>query len=804
MSHATRSRTRQETSQQERISGSEQMDTPDNAATDPTHSTPAQHAHHSPHQIPVIQTKNRTQREIERETRNRNLAAVNGVVIPSKVPLGQLPDQGRKVQPEIENTLVSSATLCFFNCIDSFCTSDQKLLNFPIDSLSSSNTLSLSIWQTQYFHGTNALTFLLILIGLLSPESHRTVITEALSRGKGAFLFQDQSRNSFTAFRLLRSVADSGMSSGSTPGLIDPTLGEIPGNRIPLPGLGIPEQRRAETSSESTDDDSSSRSMHSVQALPNVQPTQAPQNDQHRTPQTSYDHWEHQAQEPAQAGSSNITTAPFPPPSTITDSPAARFAGASPASETHRTQAWVDAQALDAAAMPPPPSTSLRQNVYPDPRTSADFPAIPSRSSPYEPRNSQFPDPQTFSFQGPATPLPQFTRPKAFVDEEMPELPIEEDCANMSARLDEAMAEIDWVSDPVLGIAAVLSNIPPIDRNLAMVEDFELDFVPPAQGENTVPDPSQAQQLQNEAEHNPPELLVQQGIKRKDDDEGNEDLQGVQLDERQGRRLGKRMRLLPGSNIRSNQQVSNPNAASSSRQQWQRRAPRSEEYQSPYSQEQSFGGPTPFRARPLSQASVEQTFVPPGGNPYQERNVIIAEQSRASYSDHHPWISSPFMPTVATGAQTRDTDIWKFLSIDPPYTRPHVSNVSTYGTASQVTNRLQIGFNDSLQDDQIIRRPPGTFSPRPALQPSFLQPAVMRSRSRADRGGPAEASFHNNLYAGDMLRPTSAVFPSTPTSQPPMSENLSTRHTSKADRSRMRNEDDRESGYGCNPYDESH
>ena len=38
------------------------------------------------------------------ETKSRHLAAVNGVVIPSKVPLGQLPDQGREV-PDISDLL---------------------------------------------------------------------------------------------------------------------------------------------------------------------------------------------------------------------------------------------------------------------------------------------------------------------------------------------------------------------------------------------------------------------------------------------------------------------------------------------------------------------------------------------------------------------------------------------------------------------------------------------------------------------------------------------------------------------------
>ena len=76
------------------------------SVTNLTHSTPAPHTHHSPHQIPVIQNDSLTQRENKSETRNRNLAAVNGVVIPSKVPSGQLPDQGQKPQ-DISHSLYS-------------------------------------------------------------------------------------------------------------------------------------------------------------------------------------------------------------------------------------------------------------------------------------------------------------------------------------------------------------------------------------------------------------------------------------------------------------------------------------------------------------------------------------------------------------------------------------------------------------------------------------------------------------------------------------------------------------------------
>ena len=46
------------------------------------------------------------------------------------------------------------------------------------------------------------------------------------------------------------------------------------------------------------------------------------------------------------------------------------------------------------------------------------------------------------------------------------------------------MAEIDWSSDPFLGSGVDLSDILPVDPIPALAEDFELDFMPPAQGEN--------------------------------------------------------------------------------------------------------------------------------------------------------------------------------------------------------------------------------------------------------------------------------------------------------------------------------
>ena len=486
---------------------------------------------------------------------------------------------------------------------------------------------------------------------------------------------------------------------------------------------------------------------------------------------------------------------------------------------------------------PPPSSLSLQKNVYPGPRTFTNFAAMPPPASPFDPRDSQLPDPQKSSFQGPERPSPQSTRPTALVDEERPgfaketpELPSEEDFAKSSARFNEAMAEIDWLSDPFLGSGVDLSDILPIDPSPAPVEDFELDFMYPAQGEDTVLDPSQAQQLQNEAGHSPPDLLLHQGLKRKEHDEGDENFQPVQLDERQVRHPVKRMRVSHGSKPPSNQATSKPSVASSSRQQWQRLAPWDEEYPSPYSQEQSFGGPIVCRAQPLSRASVEQAFLPTDGNPYQERNETIVGEPRASYYVGQPSIGSPFIPTVAAGVQTPEIDLWKFLEIDPADTRSHgdlqtgemledPSAMVPPGYASQPpisqqtappprsrTDRGEFtgaGFDDSLQDGQMMRRTPGMFSSAPAMQPSVSQPVAMRSRAREDRGGLTDMSFHNNLHAGDILNPASAIFPLEPTSQPPMSQTPITRPTSRADRGHARGDQENcERRYGHNPYAE--
>ena len=465
--------------------------------------------------------------------------------------------------------------------------------------------------------------------------------------------------------------------------------------------------------------------------------------------------------------------------------------------------------------------------MYPNPRTFTDFPAISLRPSPYDSRNSQLSDLVIVSSQGPATPPPQSTRLSVLIDEELSELPSEENFAKMSAGSDEALAEIDWLSDPLLGNDVDLSNILSIESSSALVEDFELDFWSSAQGKNRVPDPNQEMQLQDEAEHKSTDLLVQQGTKRKDDDDGNGDFDRVQVDERQVRHPVKRKRLLHGSNTPSDQEASNPNAAFSSRQQWQYRAPRTEENHS-INQEQSLEGPTLSRAYPLAQASVEQNFLPTGGNLHEERNEAIVEQPRAFHSARQLSVASPFIPTVATGVQTPDIDIWKFLRIDPADTRSHgnfeagqtledPSTMSLSGYASQSpisqptalpsrsrTDRgrpMGTEFDDGLQDGQIMRRTSGTFPSRPAVQPSVSQPAAISSWSRVDCWGAADTSFDDSLHAGDILSPTSATFPSAPTPQPPKSQTLMTLPTSRDERSHTReNHRYRAWGYRPNPY----
>lgn len=306
----------------------------------------------------------------------------------------------------------------------------------------------------------------------------------------------------------------------------------------------------------------------------------------------------------------------------------------------------------------------------------------------------------------------------------------DEEKANMSARIDKAMLEIGWMCQPFLDPCSDFPDPPPMDLSVALVNELGLGFMFPEQSEDTLPNPAQTMQPWNVAKSGTPMLLHQQGKKRKEYDESNENFQNVQLDvERQARRPIKRVKSVHSLNFQNNDGAFYLDAAYNS-QQGQRFVPQVGDYQSTYSHGRAFGGPALYGGQPPPHALVEEAALCNGGDVFEEHNEGIAEQPfdkifepfrpqsypvtpfRVAFSDRQPSVGLPYIPTPAAGAQTLDIRTWEFLPSGPAE------------TISQ----------DDMQAGQTLRRSSPMSSPMPPTQPPSPQARATRPRSRADRG----------------------------------------------------------------------
>lgn len=108
---------------------------------------------------------------------------------------------------------------------------------------------------------------------------------------------------------------DANTTRGSTPGLIDPALGEVSGNRVALPDLVLRKRgrRRANVNVSNTP---ATQLAQSAQVPQNPQAPQAPQAHEApqapRAPQASHLYQNQQFPQSPRAGSSNVATAPSP------------------------------------------------------------------------------------------------------------------------------------------------------------------------------------------------------------------------------------------------------------------------------------------------------------------------------------------------------------------------------------------------------------------------------------------------------------------------------------------------------------
>lgn len=117
---------------------------------------------------------------------------------------------------------------------------------------------------------------------------------------------------------------DANTTRGSTPGLIDPALGEISGNRVALPDLVLRKRgrRRANVNV------SNAPATQLAQSAQVLQTPQAPQAPPHapQAPQTSHLYQNQQFPQSSRASSANIATAQFPVASARMGSSSQNFA----------------------------------------------------------------------------------------------------------------------------------------------------------------------------------------------------------------------------------------------------------------------------------------------------------------------------------------------------------------------------------------------------------------------------------------------------------------------------------------------
>lgn len=119
--------------------------------------------------------------------------------------------------------------------------------------------------------------------------------------------------------RLTDAQKNANTTRGSTPGLIDPALGEIAGNRIPLPNL-VQQKRGSRRPRANANNPPATQPVQPAQVAQPQQVTQAAQATQApQTPQAPNDHQNQPRPRPPQASSYNDATTQLPVDSTTID-----------------------------------------------------------------------------------------------------------------------------------------------------------------------------------------------------------------------------------------------------------------------------------------------------------------------------------------------------------------------------------------------------------------------------------------------------------------------------------------------------
>ncbi|KAF6241834.1 hypothetical protein HO173_000546 [Letharia columbiana] len=506
---------------------------------------------------------------------------------------------------------------------------------------------------------------------------------------------------------------DANTTRGSTPGLIDPALGEVSGNRVALPDLVLRKRGRR-------------------RANVNVSNTPATQLAQpHKLPQASHLYQNQQFPQSSRASSANIATAQFPVASARMGSSSQDFASNAAVPGQNDLRGYANAQARDAAAMPPPPL-------------------------PHKPRNGRFSHPQKF---GPHPDPPYSTnRQPEFDDTQASFMEVEdfratatydhvprpehqfmsdEEIATMSAKSDEAMAEILWMCEPFLGPVSKLQGPPPIDVSAeppVLIEELEMSFMLPIQAggrvrgnwnEDAMPHPAQSMHARDMAQRTTPRLSEKQGIKRKECDGGNENLRHLQLDvERQERRPIKRVKSVHNANLQYINTASYHDAAHDAQQQNFDPHPQLGDYQSGYLQRQTFSGPALQDARAPRYGSFEDVDPYTCGAPSEgQYGRTIGQQPTQVVKPYQP----QYYPVTSFRPNVPDHQPRHQRSVASPYIPVFTAKDQNPGhQTSTLQPRGSVGLlaHGDIQAGQALGHPSSMFShpfPTPRMSATSLQ-----------------------------------------------------------------------------------
>ena len=201
----------------------------------------------------------------------------------------------------------------------------------------------------------------------------------------------------------------------------------------------------------------------------------------------------------------------------------------------------------------------------------------------------------------------------------------DEEMTTMSARSDEAIAEIYRMCEPFLDPCSDLQGPPPMDLSAELIDDFGIGFMFPSPASGQMREKGSKEAIRSPAQARPPRNVAEQravvpkkqGTKRKDY-ESEEDNESYQ-DERQERRPVKRVRSARSAKTQHTNGGLYQGAVHNFQQQ-PPFAPQSGNYQTPYTHGQSFGWPAPQGARPAQYASVENANLYTGNGSCEEQH----------------------------------------------------------------------------------------------------------------------------------------------------------------------------------------